>query len=490
MLTKSNIYPVILSGGSGTRLWPISTKSLPKQFSDLLSDGTLFQKTLNRVKDFDVYQLPIVVGNVIHRQHFEKELKEYSCNASAVLLEKVALNTAMATALAAFETIEQDPEGIMVVLPSDHIIKDEQAFHSSIQNAIDVAREGYIVCCGLRPDRVETGYGYIKTARKLGQFKEAYRLKQFVEKPNYNQAKKYYDSGEYLWNSGIYVCSAKQFIDELSVNYPDIVLYAYRSWNFSQKEGIYKTMFMDNDHDCRSISIDNAVMEATSKGAVIKGQFDWTDAGTWLSLWQVNDKDKQKNVVSGPVILDSVSDCYIHSPEKVTAAIGVKDLIVINSKEGLLIADKQNNQNIKLLTEQIEKHSKNTLDEVQNNIVERPWGSYESIHDGDNHQVKHIIVAPGEKLSLQYHHHRSEHWIVVKGIAEAVVDDEIRLIGANESIYIPKKAVHRLTNIGKETLHLIEVQCGKYLGEDDIVRLEDKYGRIDHNSTKEISSAA
>ena len=234
MSNKSNVYPVILSGGSGTRLWPISTKSLPKQFSHLLADGTLFQKTLNRVKDFDLYQFPIVVGNVMHRQHFEKELKEFSFNASAVILEAVALNTAMATALAAFETMEQDPEGIMLVLPSDHIINNEQAFHSSIQNAIELARQDYIVCCGLQPDRVETGYGYIKTARKFSTLKESYRLKHFVEKPNYNRAKKYYDSGEYLWNSGIYVCSAKQFIDELSVNYPDVVLYAYRIWNFSK----------------------------------------------------------------------------------------------------------------------------------------------------------------------------------------------------------------------------------------------------------------
>lgn len=480
-MKSKRIYPVILSGGSGTRLWPMSRSAMPKQFLPLMSKQSMFVETINRVKDSDTFHKPIIVGNKDHEHLIKQQLNEAKMKAGAIILEPMAKNTAPAIALAAYHILNHEPDSIMLVMPSDHLIENNQDFYDAIELADHECNRGKLVTFGIKPNYPETGYGYIESGEELHSRNKthAFNLNRFVEKPKQATAEDMLAQGNYYWNSGIFMFSALQYINELAHKQPDIVvevnkayLHANHEENVIEPEAEY---FSASPAD----SVDYAVMEHTDKAAMVEGLFNWSDAGSWLSLWDNSEKDNANNVVSGDVMTDSTAGCYIRSGKRLISTIGVHDLVIVDTDDALLIANKKRSQDVKKVVNELKLQTREEA--KQPATVNRPWGTYTSIDQGMQHQVKHITVEPGGVLSKQYHHHRSEHWIVVHGVAEVEVGDEQLLLGANESVYIPKGEVHRLTNNGKETLNLIEVQCGNYLGEDDIVRLEDNYGRVDES---------
>lgn len=502
-MKSKKIYPVILSGGSGTRLWPMSRSAMPKQFLPLMSEKSMFVETLNRVsgnieisssknsdlsssaetkrilRAADHFHDPIIVGNKDHEHLIKQQLKQANIEAGAIILEPVAKNTAPAIALAAYHILNHEPDSIMLVMPSDHVIDNDENFYDAIELAYKECNRGKLVTFGIKPDYPETGYGYIESGTELNNRNKthSYDLNRFVEKPALAHAENMLKQGNYYWNSGIFMFSALQYINELAENQPDMVVEVNQAYlHASHHENVIQpvTVYFEASP---AESVDYAVMEHTNKAAVVEGLFKWSDAGSWLSLLENGDKDMYGNVTSGNVVMDTTSDCYIRSNKKLVSTIGLHDLIVVDTDDALLISHKNRTQDVKKVVDKL--NLQNREETKQPATVNRPWGTYTSIDQGLQHQVKHITVEPGGVLSKQYHHHRSEHWIVVHGVAEVEVGDEELILAANESVYIPKGEVHRLKNNGKETLNLIEVQCGTYLGEDDIVRLEDNYGRVD-----------
>ncbi len=478
-MKSKKIYPVILSGGSGTRLWPMSRSAMPKQFLPLMSEKSMFVETLNRVKNTDDFNAPIIVGNKDHEHLIKQQLKEANIDAGAIILEPVAKNTAPAIALAAYHILSTEPDSIMLVMPSDHVIDNDEHFYDAIELAHNECNRGKMVTFGIKPDYPETGYGYIESGEELNNRNKtrAFNLKQFVEKPQLSVAEDMLAQGNFYWNSGIFMFSALQYINELAENQPDMVVEVNQAYlHASHHENVIHpvTVYFES---LPAVSVDYAVMEHTNKASVVEGLFKWSDAGSWLSLLENGDKDMYGNVTSGNVVMDSTADCYIRSNKKLVSTIGLHDLIVVDTDDALLISHKNRSQDVKKVVDKL--NLQNREETKQPATVNRPWGTYTSIDQGSQHQVKHITVEPGGVLSKQYHHHRSEHWIVVHGVAVVEVGEDELILGPNESVYIPKGEVHRLKNNGTETLNLIEVQCGNYLGEDDIVRLEDNYGRID-----------
>lgn len=469
-----SIHPVILSGGSGTRLWPLSRAALPKQLLPLAGNRTMLQETVLRLAGLPDSGAPLVVCNNDHRFLIAEQMRDINVTPLGIFLEPMGRNTAPAAAVAAMYLLKQDPEAVMLLLPADHLIRDVAAFHAAIGEGMKAVAGGRLVTFGIVPDAPETGYGYIQRGELLGQG-SARQVARFVEKPNLETAEKFLASGDYFWNSGMFLFSCRQFLDELGQYRPDMLAACEQALNGGRHDLDFCRLDRDAFAACPSDSIDYAVMERTRHAAVVPASIGWNDIGAWSALWEVGEKDGEGNVVRGDVYLNGVNNSLVRAESRMIAAIGVSDLLIVETADAVLVADKSRAQDVKKVVDYL-KASGRSEHEFHTRVF-RPWGWYEGIDLGDRFQVKRIMVKPGEKLSLQMHHHRAEHWIVVSGTARVTRDGVEELLGENQSTYIPLGTTHRLENPGVIPLHLIEVQSGSYLGEDDIVRFEDIYQR-------------
>lgn len=476
--TSAVCVPVILSGGMGTRLWPMSRGNYPKQFLNLASsEYSLIQETLMRVKNRDKFTAPLLVCNQDHRFLVAEKLQQIQVKDATIMLEPVGRNTAPALAAAAQLVVEKYGEdAIMLVLPSDHIIRDNKAFLNAVSRAVDVAKQGFLCTFGITPHAPETGYGYIKQGKAITP-NESYRVEKFVEKPDHKRAKQYLDAGDYVWNSGMFCFPAGFFISELKKYQPDMAALSEKALSNGKRDDDFVRLNELVFGSIKGDSIDYAVMEHTDKAAVIPVECGWTDAGSFDALWEVSEKDEDGNVVYGETHLYDTQDCYISCLDGVqVATLGLKNLVIISTKDCIMIADKSRAQDVKNLVDKVKKTNVDLVEQYRQ--IYRPWGHYDSIDNGKRHQVKRIVVKPGASLSLQMHYHRAEHWIVVSGTAIVQREEKEEILSENQSVYIPYGCKHRLHNPGKVPLELIEVQSGSYLGEDDIVRFEDTYGRV------------
>lgn len=466
--------PVILSGGSGTRLWPLSRQNLPKQFLPLSGTDTLFQQTAQRSRSLAGIAQPIVVCSDEHRFLVAEQLLELGMGSASILLEPVPRNTAPAIALAALQASKADPDAILLVLPADHLIGDVAGFAAAANQALELAREDWLVTFGIRPESPETGFGYICRGAALNA--GTYRVERFVEKPDLATASAYVESGEYDWNSGMFMFRARKFLDELRQHAPAMASAAQAAFSSARADLDFLRFDKDAFAAIPADSIDYAVMEKTAHAAVVPVSCAWSDIGSWAALWSASERDADGNRFEGDVIAMDTGNCLIRATERrMVAALGIQDLIVIDTPDAVMIAPRERVQEIKRLVDRLKSDGR--PEHLFHRKVYRPWGSYDSLDMGERFQVKRIMVKPGAALSLQKHHHRAEHWIVVSGTAEVTRDNEVFQLSENQSTYLPVGAVHRLRNTGTEPLELIEVQSGDYLGEDDIVRLEDVYGR-------------
>jgi mannose-1-phosphate guanylyltransferase/mannose-6-phosphate isomerase len=468
------IHPIILSGGSGTRLWPLSRSNYPKQFLSLLGAESLFQLTLNRVVSLQGSSEPRVICNEEHRFLIAEQAHKIQIKLASILLEPIARNTSPAVTLAALQLQSEKKENdLMLVLPSDHIIANPHAFYAAIEKAALAANNDNLVTFGILPTQPETGYGYIKAGEdlKYGSFK----VNQFVEKPNLEKAKAYLASGDYFWNSGMFLFKVSTYLDEIKIHSPEILAACQKALSKATTDLDFTRIDKDAFMKCPSDSIDYAVMEKTKRAAVVPLDAEWNDVGAWPAVWDVLDKDIHGNAYQGDVIIESSNNSYAHANHRLVSLLGVRDLMVIETPDVVLVAHKDFSQDVKKIVDQLKKEAR-TEHETHRKVF-RPWGSYDSIDSGQRFQVKRIVVKPGERLSLQLHHKRSEHWVVVSGTAKVRIGDETKILHENESIYIPMGTIHSLENPEATPLEIIEVQTGAYLGEDDIVRLEDRYGR-------------
>ncbi|CDG84593.1 mannose-1-phosphate guanylyltransferase/mannose-6-phosphate isomerase [Janthinobacterium agaricidamnosum] len=470
-----NIYPVILSGGSGTRLWPLSRAVLPKQLLPLVTDKTMLQDTVLRLSGLDGLKAPLVVCGNEHRFLVAEQLRDIGVQPLAILLEPAGRNTAPAVAAAALYLRKIDPDALMLVLPADHVIQHVAAFYDAIARAAAQADAGALATFGIVPLSPETGYGYIRSGAPASAAPDCYRVDSFVEKPDLDTARGFVDAGNYYWNSGMFLFRAAVYLDQLRTFQPAIVnaceaavAGAYRDLDFFRLE---EKAFAASPSD----SIDYALMEHTRDAVVVPADIGWSDVGSWSALWQVQQRDEAGNVARGDVYLDGASNCLVRAESRIVAVLGVQDLIVVETNDAVLVAHKDHAQRVKQVVDHLKLHERS--EHLHHTRVYRPWGYYEGIDAGQRFQVKRITVNPGGKLSLQMHHHRAEHWVVVSGTARVTCGDSVRLLTENESTYIPIGMNHRLENPGMVPLHIIEVQSGGYLGEDDIVRFDDVYQR-------------
>lgn len=468
------IIPVILSGGSGSRLWPLSRRLRPKQFLSLYSKNSLFRDTLDRVTG-NTFAPPLAICNDDHRFLVAEIFREAGCEGGDIILEPVARNTAPAIAAAALCSAQSDPDTLMLVLPSDHVITDEKGFHDAVDVAAQAARAGALVTFGMAPDKPETGYGYIRRGAPVEGVDGAYGVDRFVEKPDAATAEGYLQSGDYLWNSGMFLFRAGTLIDEMQAHCPDVLVACRDAVAKGQRDLTFLRLDEGAFAAATGISMDHAVMEKTDRAVVVPASFGWSDIGAWSALWDISDTDAHNNVVLGDAITEDVSGCYIRSEKPLIAAIGVSDLIIVATDDTVLIAPKERAQEVKTIVDRLSADGRH--EHESHSRVFRPWGHYQNLEEGPGFLVKRIMVKPGEKLSLQYHHHRAEHWIVVSGTATVTNGEEVLTLSENQSTYIPLGARHRLENRGEEPLHLVEVQSGDHISEEDIVRLEDTYGR-------------
>lgn len=475
-----NIKPVIMSGGSGTRLWPLSRKLYPKQLLPLVNEQTLLQDTVQRVQSMPaVSKSVLVVCNEEHRFLVAEQLRQLSVPSDAILLEPEGRNTAPALTLAALALKNHEEDPVMLIMPADHVIRDVKAFEAAVIAGAELANQGYVVTFGVVPDRAETGYGYIQKGDKFPTC-DGNKIERFVEKPDSETAQAYLASGDYLWNSGMFMLKQSIWLKHMAVLQPDILSACESAYQKgSQDNDFYrvdKEAFLSSPSD----SIDYAIMERLTEqedglAAVIPLAADWSDVGAFDALWDIGEKDDDGNVTRGDVIAFDATDSMMISEERLVAAIGLKDTVIIETADAVLVADKSQVQNVKQVVDWL--HDQQREEHLTHRRVFRPWGSYEGIDMGQRHQVKRITVNPGAALSLQMHHHRAEHWIVVNGTAKVTRGEETFIVSENESTYIPIGTKHRLENPGTIPLDMIEVQSGSYLGEDDIVRFEDQYGR-------------
>lgn len=474
------IKPVILSGGVGARLWPLSREHLPKQLIPLLGgEYSLFQETLIRLSKIPETAPPIVVCNQNHRFMAAAQMQALNVNHSEIILEPSGRNTCPAIAVAALAALKNGDDPDLLVLPADHLIKDAAVFASIVQQGTELSKDGNIITFGIVPDRPETGYGYIRKGDCVPGHPDSLAcvVREFSEKPDYERARAFLDSKEYYWNSGMFMFRASVFIDELGRLSPQILDSCRHSYENATRDLDFTRLEESSFTSCPNISIDYAVMEKTPRAVVIPLDVGWSDVGSWLSIHEVCEKDESRNVVTGDVVLEDVSNSFIHSENRLVAALGVKDLIIVDTKDALLVSSINRSQDVKLLVGKLKKQMREEV--LSHSKTYRPWGSYESIDMGERFRVKRLTVNPGAALSLQMHHHRAEHWIVVRGTARITKDDEQYLLHEDQSTYISMGMRHRLENPGKIPLELIEVQSGSYLGEDDIIRFMDNYGRCD-----------
>ncbi|MDW5285873.1 mannose-1-phosphate guanylyltransferase/mannose-6-phosphate isomerase [Alteromonas macleodii] len=465
--------PVVLAGGTGSRLWPKSRAALPKQFLALTSDSTMLQDTITRLSGTDAEE-PVFICNDAHRFLVAEQLRKKNIKHGGILLEPVGRNTAPAIALAALHATKNESNPVLLVLAADHLIKDQSAFHSAITKAEALANEGKLVTFGIVPDQPHTGYGYIKAGNVLNV---GFEVADFVEKPELETAKQYVESGDFFWNSGIFMFKASRYIEELGKYHPEMLEICRRAIETEAPDLDFIRVDSEIFATCPDDSIDYAVMEKTDSAAMVPLDAGWSDVGSWTSLWETADKDDNGNVCVGDTILENTKNSYVNAEQRLVSVIGLEDVIVVETKDAVMVAHKDDAQSIKTVVNRL-KAEKRPEFEFHREVF-RPWGSYDSIDSGARFQVKRITVKPDEKLSVQMHHHRAEHWIVVSGSANVTINDNTQLVTENESVYIPIGAVHALENPGKIPLELIEVQSGAYLGEDDIVRFSDRYGRVE-----------
>jgi mannose-1-phosphate guanylyltransferase/mannose-6-phosphate isomerase len=468
------LIPLILSGGSGTRLWPISRRNLPKQFLSLAGKLTLFQQTVARASMLQDAAPPIVVASNDHRFLAAEQLQDLGVMGSSILLEPVARNTAPAIAAGALRALERSSDALILVLPADHLIGDPGAFSSAVATGIPLAEGGHLVTFGIRPDRAETGFGYIQRGRSLAP--DAFEVTRFVEKPNREVAEGYIADGRFDWNSGMFLFKASRYLDELASFAPEIADAARSAYEKAHTDLDFVRLDADEFSKAPTDSIDYAVMEKTHDAVVVPVSCEWSDIGSWDALWLAAQKDKEGNALEGDTMAIDTTGSLIRSHERhLVATLGLKDIVVITTPDATLVARRDASQDVKRIVDRLKLEGR--TEHELHRVVRRPWGSYDSLESGDRFQVKRIVVKPGASLSLQMHHHRAEHWIVVSGVAEVTCGDRVFLLSENESTYIPLGSKHRLRNPGKLPVELIEVQSGSYLGEDDIVRFDDVYGR-------------
>lgn len=466
------LTPVLLSGGVGSRLWPVSRETHPKQFLPLASELTMLQETLQRTSGLEASS-PIVVCNEEHRFMVAEQLRQVKLEAGGLILEPEGRNTAPAVALAALRALSQDPESVMLVLPADHLIENVPAFVEAVGKALPQAEQGRLMTFGVVPTAPETGYGYIKCGASLSD--DLYELERFVEKPDAETAQGYLDAGGFLWNSGMFLLRAATYLEQLGKLAPDMLAACEKAMAGSSADMDFVRPEPQAFAACPSDSIDYAVMEKTDVGGVVSLDCGWSDVGAWSALWEVAEQDEDGNVSTGDVLLNDCRNSYFRSDSRLVAATGVENLVVVETADAILVADREQVQGVKNIVNRLRDQDR--TEATLHRRVYRPWGSYESLVASERFQVKQIVVNPGQTLSLQMHHHRAEHWIVVNGTAEVTCGDKVFMLKEDESTYIPLGHKHRLANPGHIPLELIEVQSGAYLGEDDIVRFEDVYGR-------------
>ena len=464
------IQAIILAGGLGKRLWPLSRAKYPKQFFALNGKDTMLQSTLKRLNGLDV-QSSVTICNEEHRFLVAEQLREID-KLGSIILEPVGRNTAPAIALAALSSLESK-DYLLLVLSADHIIQNEAAFTKVVMNAVPLAEAGKLVSFGIVANEPNTGYGYIKKGEPQGA---GFVVDRFVEKPSIEVAKTYLDSGDYFWNSGIFLFKASRYLEELKSHRPDIYEACRKSMRKVSKDSDFLRVDEVEFSACPSDSIDYAVMEKTDDAVVVPTDVGWSDIGAWSSLWDISEKDDNGNATHGDVMLHESNNCYIRTDGKLVAAIGVDDLVIVSTKDVLVVAHKDSVQDVKAVAQQLKAESRTEWEHHRE--VYRPWGKYDSIDNGERYQAKRITVKPGAKLSVQMHHHRAEHWVVVSGTAKVTNGEKTFILSENESTYIPVGVIHALENPDKVPLEIIEIQSGSYLGEDDIVRFEDIYGRV------------
>jgi mannose-1-phosphate guanylyltransferase/mannose-6-phosphate isomerase len=475
MSNEYRLHPVILSGGSGTRLWPLSRSAMPKQLLALGGTRTMIQDTVLRA-ELPGAAPPILICNDSHRFLIAEQMQEIGVKPGAIVLEPQGRNTMPAAAVAALIATETDPKGIVLLLPSDHVVTEEAAFRDAVAVAARAAEAGNIVTFGMAPTKPETGYGYVQRGSALAGVDGAFKVQRFVEKPDAETAARYLADGGYFWNSGMFVFRADVLLEETARHAPLVMPAVQEAVAKARRDPDFIRLDGESFAKAPNLSIDYAVMEHTSHAAMVPAAIGWSDVGSWSSLWEIQQQDEQGNVLQGDVIAYDTYGSYVRSEKGLVALVGARDLVVVVTKDAVLVADKSKAQDVKCIVDRLKEAKRSEF--AEHARVFRPWGSYETIELGDGFQAKRIVVNPGGRLSLQMHHHRAEHWVVVQGTALVTVGDKVFTLKENESTYIPQGEKHRLENRGKAPLTLIEVQCGAYLGEDDIVRFEDVYGRV------------
>ena len=472
------LYPVILSGGSGSRLWPLSREHYPKPLLALVSDKTLLQETACRLDGIPGLGDAVYVCNEEHRFLLAEQVAQIGKTPATIILEPEGRNTAPALTLAALYLVKQDPDAMMVVMPADHVMTEPQQFTTAVEQGSDNAEQGALVTFGIVPESPETGYGYIKRDAQIGS-SAAYAVARFVEKPDLQTAEQYVSEGDYFWNSGIFLMRADRWLDEISQYRPDILKVCREAMNKGVQDSDFFRVDKQLFHDCLSDSIDYAVMEKTDHAVVVPISAGWSDIGAWSALWNVCPQNADGNVIQGDVLAEDTHNAFLLAQHRCLATVGLDNIVVVETADAVLVASKDKAQDVKAIVDRLKDSGRD--ESKMHRQVYRPWGSYEGIDAGSRFQVKRLSVKPGAQLSLQMHHHRAEHWIIVKGTARVTCGDQVFTLHENESTYIPIGEKHRLENPGNIPLEVIEIQSGSYLGEDDIVRYEDIYDRVQEN---------
>jgi mannose-1-phosphate guanylyltransferase/mannose-6-phosphate isomerase len=467
-----SLQPVVICGGSGSRLWPLSREHFPKQLLSLEDEHSLLQNTLFRLNGLEG-RSPLIVTNENHRFLVAEQLRTADVVPASIILEPAGRNTAPAVAVAALKAVASEGDAILLVMPADHIIGDIPAFQAAVQRAISLAMDGKLVTFGIKPTAPETGYGYIRRGEALG---DGFEVAQFVEKPKKDVAEQYLASGEYYWNAGIFVLRASRYLEELNMFEPAMAKACQAAFEKAKQDADFlrldKAEFLASPDN----SIDYAIMEKTAHAAMVPLDAAWNDVGSFSALWESAARDQAGNATVGDVILEGSRNCYVNASTRLVAVVGAEDMVVVETADAVLVAPRHAVQNVKKIVETLKKLGRDEF--ASHRRVYRPWGYYEGVDAGERYQVKRIAVNPGACLSLQMHYHRAEHWVVVSGTAEVTCEEKVFLVSENESTFIPLGHKHRLRNPGKTMLEMVEIQSGSYLGEDDIVRFEDQYGRL------------